>query len=165
MSIGGSLFHDEIVHADDDLFLSLDRLLILVRRILNFALRKSLLDRRDHSAHRVEPLEVFPAAFFHIERQALDEIRAAQRIDRVRDAAFVGDDLLRSQRDSRRVLGRQRQRFVQRVRVQRLRSAEHRGQRLDRDADDVVVRLLRRQRASGRLRVEAKDRPTSDSCT
>ena len=40
--------------------------------------------------------------------------------------------------------------------MQRLRAAEHRRQRLQRDAHDVVVRLLRRERAAGRLRMEAK---------
>ena len=67
------------------------------------------------------------------------------------------DDLLRAQRNSRGVFGRQRECFVQRIRVQRLRSAEHRSQRLNRDANDVVVRLLRGQRASRGLRVEAQN--------
>ena len=53
-------------------------------------------------------------------------------------------------------LGRQRQRFVAAVAVQRLRAAEHRGQRLQRDAHDVVVGLLRGQRAAGGLRVKAQ---------
>ena len=43
-----------------------------------------------------------------------------------------------------------------RVAVQRLRAAEHRRERLDGDADDVVVRLLRRQRAPGGLGMEAQ---------
>ena len=81
---------------------------------------------------------------------------AADRIDRVGDAALGRDDLLRPQRDARRFLGRQRQRLVAAVAVQRLRAAEHRRQRLQRDADDVVVRLLRGQRAAGGLRVEAQ---------
>ena len=55
-----------------------------------------------------------------------------------------------------RVFGGQRQRLVAAVGVQRLRAAEHRGQRLQRDAHDVVVGLLRGQRAAGRLRVEAQ---------
>jgi hypothetical protein len=37
----------------------------------------------------------------------------------------VGDDLLRAQRDAHRLLGRQRERLVVGVRVQRLRAAEH----------------------------------------
>src|SRR5438552_14029880 len=40
--------------------------------------------------------------------------------------------------------------------MQRLRAAEHRRQRLQGDADDVVVRLLGRERAAGGLRVEAE---------
>ena len=66
------------------------------------------------------------------------------------------DDLLRAQRQRRRLRGRQRQRLVERVGVQRLRAAEHRRQRLQRRAHDVVVRLLRGQRHAGRLRVEAQ---------
>ena len=72
------------------------------------------------------------------------------------DAGLVADDLLRAQRDARRALGRQRQRLVAAVGVQRLRAAEHRRHRLHRDADDVVVGLLRGQRAAGGLRVEAQ---------
>ena len=64
------------------------------------------------------------------------------------------DDLLRSECERRRRLGRQRQRLVERVGVQRLRAAESRGQRLDGRSDDVVVGLLRRERHAGRLRVE-----------
>ena len=55
---------------------------------------------------------------------------------------------------TRRFFGRQRKRFVPAVAVQGLRSAEHCGQRLKRDANDIVVRLLSGQRAAGRLRVE-----------
>ena len=40
--------------------------------------------------------------------------------------------------------------------MQRLRAAEHRRQRLKRDAHDVVVGLLSGERAAGRLRVEAQ---------
>ena len=68
------------------------------------------------------------------------------------------DDLLGSKRDACGMFGRQRERFVQRVGVQRLRPAQHGRQRLKRHAHDIVVRLLRRQRAAGRLRMEAKDR-------
>ena len=50
----------------------------------------------------------------------------------------------------------QRQRLVERVRVQRLRTAAHGRQRLDRDAHDVVLGLLRRQGRTAGLGVEAK---------
>ena len=48
------------------------------------------------------------------------------------------------------------ERFVVAVRVQRLRAAEHRGERLHRDAHDVVERLLRLERHAAGLRVEAQ---------
>ena len=81
---------------------------------------------------------------------------AADRVDGVRDAAFVQQDLLRAQRHGGALLGRQRERFVLAVAVQRLRAAEHGRQRLQRHAHDVVVGLLRGQRAAGGLRVEAQ---------
>ena len=52
--------------------------------------------------------------------------------------------------------GRQRPGFVERIGVQRLRPAQHRGQRLQRRAHHVVVGLLRGERAAGRLRVKAQ---------
>ena len=87
-------------------------------------------------------------------RQPLDEIRAAERIDDVGDAGLVRDDLLRPQRQRRRLGGRQRERLVERVGMERLRAGEHGGQRLERRADDVVVGLLRGERHAGGLGVE-----------
>ena len=51
-----------------------------------------------------------------------------------------------------------------RVGVQRLRAAEHRGQRLDRRAHDVVQRLLRGQRHPRGLGVEAHQQRALGSC-
>src|SRR6185436_2554517 len=65
------------------------------------------------------------------------------------------ENLLRAQRERGGLFGGQRPCFVERISVQRLRSAEDGGERLERRARDVVVRLLRGQRASRRLRVEA----------
>ena len=75
-----------------------------------------------------------------------------------RDARLVRDDLLRAQRERRRFRGRQRERLVVAVRVQRLRAAQHGGERLHRDAHDVVERLLRRERDAAGLRVKAQTR-------
>ena len=66
------------------------------------------------------------------------------------------EQLLRSQRDSRAPLARQRERLVEPIGVNRLRAAADRGERLDGDADDVVLRLLGGQRRTARLRVETK---------
>src|SRR5438445_12283828 len=58
------------------------------------------------------------------------------------------------------MLGWQCERLVQRVRVKRLRSTQHRCQRLNGHTNNVVVRLLRRERAACGLRVESKHRRT-----
>src|SRR5208337_2694049 len=81
-------------------------------------------------------------------------------IDRVGDAGLVGDDLLRAQGDQRRFFGGQRQRFIHRIGVQRLATAEDRGQRLDGHAHDVVFGLLRGERRPSRLRVKPQQQRT-----
>ena len=66
------------------------------------------------------------------------------------------DDLLRAQRDRCALLRGERQRLVLAVAVQRLRASEDCRERLQRDADDVVVGLPGGQRAAGGLRMEAE---------
>ena len=58
--------------------------------------------------------------------QPFDVFAAAHRVGRIGDAGFIRDDLLGAQRDARGLLGGQRQRFVARVGVQRLRAAQYR---------------------------------------
>ena len=135
--------------------LRVDGALVGVGRVHDLPLREAGLDRLDHAAELVDPAEVVEAAALHLRRQVLDEVGAAERVDRVRDAGLVRDDLLGAQRELDGEVGRQRQRLVERVGVERVRAAEDAGQRLDRRAHDVVVGLLGRQRAAGRLRVEA----------
>ena len=62
---------------------------------------------------------------------------------------------MRSARRAER-LGGQPERLVERVGVQRLGAAADRGERLDRDAHDVVLGLLRGERRAGGLGVEAQ---------
>ena len=99
-------------------------------------------------------LDVVASAALDFVGQRLDEIRSAERVGRVRDAAFVRDDLLGAQREGGGGFGGQRPGFVERIGVQRLRAAQHGRQRLQRRAHDVVVGLLRGERTSRRLRVE-----------
>ena len=66
----------------------------------------------------------------------------------------MGDDLLRAKRESRGILGRQRECFVFRIGMQRLRASEYSRERLYRDAHDIHVRLLGGQRGTGRLNVK-----------
>ena len=147
---------DVIVHADHDFFFLVERDLIAIGGFGDFALRVAALDRGDHAAEGVDLFDVVPGAALDFVGQRFDEVGAAERIDGVGDAGFVGDDLLGAQRDRRREFGRQRPGFVERIGVQRLRSAENGGERLQRGAHDVVVGLLRGERAAGRLRVESQ---------
>ena len=72
-------------------------------------------------------------------------------------ARLVRDHLLGSQGDADGVLGRERERLVERVRVEALRAAEHGGHRLEGGPHDVHLGLLRGERDAGRLRVEAHE--------
>src|SRR5919108_611393 len=143
------------VHAHDHALAALDLLLEPEARLGDLALRVALLDRLDHAAELVDLAELGIGRLLEAIGERLDEVGAAERVDRVRDAGLVGDDLLRPQRDAHRLLCGERERLVVGVRVERLRAAEHRRQRLGRGAHDVVERLLRRQRHPRRLRVEA----------
>ena len=73
-----------------------------------------------------------------------------------RRAAFLLQEKLGVAGDARREGRRQRQRFVERVGVQRLRVALRRRHRLDLRAHDIVEQVLRRQRPAGGLAVRAQ---------
>ena len=145
------------VDADDDAPPGVDPPLQLERGVGDLALREVVLDRLDHPAELVDAGEVGEGLALELVRERLDVVAAAERVDRVRDAGLVGDDLLGAQRDLDRVLGRQRERLVVGVGVQRLRAAQDAGERLDRRADDVVQRLLGGQRHPGGLHVGAHE--------
>ena len=104
----------------------------------------------------VDPVDVLPRLRLDLVGQRLDEVRPGQRVDGVDDAGLVGDDLLGAQRDARRPLGRQPERFVEAVGVQALRPPSTAASGLDRDADDVVLGLLRGERRAAGLGVEAQ---------
>ena len=147
----------ERVDADDGGRARVDGELRPVRRLLDLALNQTGFDRRERPAGALRSGRGSLRLRVRCRWSALrSRTTPADRVDRVRDAAFGGDDLLRPQGDPRRLLRRQRERFVAAVAVQRLRAAEHGRQRLQRDADDVVVRLLGGERAAGGLRVEAQ---------
>ena len=88
--------------------------------------------------------------------QRLDEPRAAERIGGVGHADLLGQDLLRAHRERLRVLGRDRDRLVVAGERERLHAAEHRRERLQRRAHDVVLGLLQRERRAAGLRVRAQ---------
>src|ERR1043166_1412721 len=147
---------DVLVDPDVDVPPLLDVLLELIGGLRNLKLRVALFNRGNHPAAPLDLRENLFALLLHLRRHRLDEVRARERIDEIGQPCFVREDLLRPERDLDRRLGRKRERLVHRVRMERLRSAKDRGKRLDGGADDVVLRLLRRERAARRLRVESE---------
>ena len=123
-------FGDEIVYADDDFFFFVDGHLVAVGGFGDFALR----DSRARWPRPCRPWRQFsrcsPSAAFDFVGESFDEVRAAERIDGIGDAGFVGDDLLCAQRDGGGEFGGKRPGFIERIGVQRLRAAENGGERL-----------------------------------
>src|SRR5208283_617017 len=110
----------EIVDADDRALFELNLALIDERGVLDLALRIAALDRGHRATEVVDFAQVLEGLFLQFLAQRLEVVGAAQRIDRVGDAGFVGDHLLRAEREQRRRFARQRQRFVARIGMQRL---------------------------------------------
>ena len=145
------VFLDEVVDADDDLVARLDRLLEPIRRLGDLLLRIPL-DRFDHSAHAVDDLEIVLRTPLHVEGQPLEEVGAAERVNHVGDTAFMGDDLRRVRSASVAASAVGSASASSSELRERVRSAEHRRQRLERSAHHVVARLLRREGYAGGLR-------------
>ena len=151
-----SLVEPELVDADDRLHAAVDARLRLGGGFLDAQLGHAFLDGLRHAAHRLDFLDMRPRARRKVLRQPLDIVAAAPRIDRAADAGFLLQEDLRVARNARREVRRQRQRFVERIGVQRLRLPARRRHRLEAGADRVVVDVLRRQRPAGGLRVRAQ---------
>ena len=146
----------EPIDAYDHALAALDLLLPAKCRLLDLVLHEALLDRDNGPTELVHALDQLPRSGLELIRQGLDEVRAAEGIGRVRGPGLVGEELLCTQGDARAAFGGQRERLVVTVRVKRLRAADDGGERLDRHANDVVLRLLRSERRAPGLRVEAK---------
>src|SRR5579872_2219732 len=153
--LGRSLFSGlEAIDAHDDAVSGLDVLLVSVRRLADLPLHVSRLDRPEHAADLADAVEIRHRPPLDLGREGLHIIGTGQRVDRIGHPTLVADDLLRAQGEQRRLVRRQRERLVPGVRVERLGAAEDGRQRLDRDAHDVVVGLLRGQRDPRGLRME-----------
>src|SRR5712691_1339014 len=95
------LVDDVVVHADDNPLLVFDLPLVAVRRIRNLLLEESLADRGDHPSEFLDAVEVAVRLLLEFVRESLEEVRAAERVDRVRDATLVGENLLGTKGDPR----------------------------------------------------------------
>src|SRR4051794_9680870 len=145
---------DELVDADDDVLLGPVALVVAEGRFLD--LRLDECDRLDGAALLVDLLDQRPGPLLDLRGERFDVVGAGERVDGVGGAGLEGDDLLRAQGELGRALGRQRERLVEAVGVQGLRAAADRREPLQRDAHDVVHRLLGGERDAARLGVEAQ---------
>ena len=148
-------FIREGVEADDDHLAGLDRALDRVRRVADGIRLVALGDGGQRFPACVNGGDLGQGSLNDLVGQGLDVIRACQRVDGVRDAGLILQHLLRSQCQASRGGRRQAERLVQRVRVQRLRPAEDGGEGLDGGTHHVHVGLLRGQRRSAGLDMEA----------
>ena len=120
-----------LVDADHRLLAGIDARLGLGRGLLDAQLRNAGLDRLGHAAELLDLLDVAPGLARKLLRQPLDIERAAPGIDDAGGAAFLLQHDLGVAGDAGGEVGRQRQRLVERVGVQRLGVALRRRHRLD----------------------------------
>ena len=154
---------DICVDPDDPPLAGIELALVAIGRVGDLALRIAFADGRDHPAPAVDLVDVAPHLPLGLVGQRFDEPRPAERIDRRVHAGFLGDDLLLAEGEQRGLRRRHGQCLVVGVRMERLRPAQHTGESLERDAGQVVERLLRGQRHAGRLGVEAHPRRCAHS--
>ena len=87
--------------------------MIAVGGFRNFALRVAAFDGLDHAAHGVDLADVIPRAALDFVGERFDEIGAAERVNRVDHAGFVGNDLLGAQGDGGGKFRGQRPGFIE----------------------------------------------------
>src|SRR5208283_2917453 len=119
----GLFLSDVAVHAYDDFFFFVHGHLIAVAGFGDFALGIAVFNGGDHAAHGIDAADVVPGGLLDFVGESFDEIRAAERINRVGDAGFVGYDLLRAQGEGGGKFGGKRPGFVEGIGVQGLRAA------------------------------------------
>ena len=135
-------FQTEFVHADDHLIAAVNRRLIARGCLFDAQFRHARGNRLGHAAHLVDLFDDLPRLFGQIIGQLLDIVRARQRIDDLGHLGLVLQDQLGVARDTGREFGRQRNRLVKRVGMERLRPAQNRRHRLVCRADHVVIGVL-----------------------
>ena len=150
------LLSRELVDADNRALAAINLHLYAIRVLLDLALLEPHLDGVQRPAYIVDALYVLERLLLDAIGQPLHVVGSADRVDNVGHAGFVGYNLLRAERYLRCLLRGQRQRLIHGVGVQRLGAAQDGGQRLERGADDVVLRLLRGESGAAGLGVEAK---------
>ena len=145
------LVRDVVIDANDGTLMRIDLLLIAIGRFGDLALEEAILYTGLYASERVDAVQVVQCCLLGLVGQLLDKVGTAQWIDGIDDAALAGENLLCAQGDQRGALRRQGQRLIERVRVQRIRAAQHGSKGLNSGAYHVVVGLLRGQRDASSL--------------
>ena len=130
------------VDADDCLGAAVDMRLPARRRFFNAQFGHAGFQGLCHAAKRFDLLNMRPGAPSQVLRQALDQVGAAPRINDIANARFMSQVKLRIAGDARAEVAWQGDGFVQRVGMQRLRTAQYSRHGFDAGADDVIERLL-----------------------
>ncbi len=133
------------VDTHDGLAAAVDASLGAGRRLLDAQLRDAGLDGLGHAALLLDLGDVLHGAVGELTSQALHVVAATPRVDDLRGAGLLLEEQLGVAGDPSTEVGGQRQRLVERVRVQALGVTLRRGHRLDAGADDVVVDVLGRE--------------------
>ena len=126
------------------------------RRFLDPQLRQAGLDGGGHAAKRLDLLDMGRGPRYQTLGQLLKKIGAAERVDDMRHVRLVLQMDLCVARNPRRMVGRQAQRLVERIGVQRLGMAGDSGAALDAGTGDIVEHILRRQRPARCLAMGAQ---------
>ena len=152
MSIG-LLVQAVLVDADDLLDARVDARLLAGRRLLDAHLRNTGLDRLGHTAQLLDLLNVLPCLLCDLLGEALHIVGTGPRIDLTADVGLLLNIDLGVTGDTRREVGRQGDRLVQRVGMQRLGVTQCGTHRLDGRAGHIVEGILLRERPARGLRV------------
>ena len=152
----GFLGEAVFIDPDDGLSPAVDPRLGAGGGLLDTGLGHTGLDRFGHAAQFLNLADMVPGAGRQLLGQTLDIIAAAPGVDDLGGAALLLQDQLRVAGDAGREVGRQRQRLVQSVGVQRLGMALCRGHRLNASAGDVVEHILGGQRPARGLTMGAQ---------
>ena len=156
---GGLIFVD----ADDDFLAGIDACLASRRRLFDAHLGNAGLDGLGHSAQRFDLLDVLPRLVHQVVGQRLDIVAARPRVDYFGDAGLFLQVDLRVAGDARRKIRGQRDGFVERVGVQRLRVAQNGGQRFHAGARHVIEDVLRGEAPARGLAMRAQRHAISGS--
>lgn len=128
-----------LIDANDHILSGIDTRLFLGGTFLDLEFGPAGLDSMRHAAHRLDLLDNLPRRIGHVLRQLFHQVAAAPRVDDVADVSLFLDQDLGVSSDARRKFGGHGDRFVEGIGVQRLGTAKHGRQRLDRGAHHVVV--------------------------